>query len=167
MCDRYFRRLDAMRFPNIKSGVIFAAMVVLCCAALVRAGQMPTDANEKSAISNTGSLADHPFNSSKTIDGNLSSALHRMMVAVLIVILLGVAAMYASKKVLPKFSHSQGKRIKVVETIHLGTRKTVHLLEIGDQQILIGSTHDRITKLADIFSEKGFPLGQTDKQGAE
>ncbi len=89
----------------------------------------------------------------------MNSSLIRIIAAVLIVVLLGAAAVYASKKLLPKWSASQGKKIKVIETIHLGTRKTVHLLEVGNQQILIGTTADSISKLADLFPEKGFPVG--------
>lgn len=103
-----------------------------------------------------------------TTDANLGGGLYRMILAVSIVVALGVAALYTSKKVLPKFALPQGKKIKVLETVHLGSRKMVHLLEIGGQQILIGSTNDRITKLADIMDvelEKNFPLGRTHPAG--
>ena len=56
--------------------------------------------------------------------------------------------------------HMQGKKIQIIETFHLGSRKTLHLLEVSGQQILIGSTPDGITKLADIFTEKEFPLSK-------
>jgi flagellar biogenesis protein FliO len=46
-----------------------------------------------------------------------------------------------------------GKQIRIIETVHLGPRKSVHLLKIGDKQILIGSTNENITKLADVMDE--------------
>jgi flagellar biogenesis protein FliO len=69
---------------------------------------------------------------------------------------------------MPRLAPSQGKKVKVLETVHLGPRKMVHLLEIGGQQILIGSTPDKITKLADIMDieiEKSFPLSRTRPAG--
>lgn len=72
------------------------------------------------------------------------------MVSVLLVISLGIAAIYASKRLLPKITNSPGRQIRVIETVHIGPRKSLHLLEIGNQRLLIGSTSESITKLADI-----------------
>ncbi|NIR11629.1 MAG: hypothetical protein GTN82_39950, partial [Candidatus Aminicenantes bacterium] len=69
---------------------------------------------------------------------------------VVLVAVLGVAAVYASKKLLPKITNLPGKEIHIAETVHLGPRKTVHLLRIGKQWLLIGSTNENITKLADV-----------------
>ena len=74
----------------------------------------------------------------------------KMMLMVLLVIVLGAAAIYISKKFLPRLTNLPGKKIRVIETVHLGPRKAVHLLKIGNQQLLIGSTNDNITKLADL-----------------
>ena len=74
----------------------------------------------------------------------------RAMLAVLFIVVLGVAAVYVSKKLLPKLTNLPGKEIRVVETVHLGPRKAVHVLEIGGRRLLIGSTNENVTKLADI-----------------
>jgi flagellar biosynthetic protein FliO len=74
----------------------------------------------------------------------------KMMLSVVLVIALAVAAMYLSKKVLPKVTKASGKEIRVVETSYLGPRKALHLVEIGPQKLLIGSTNERITTLAHI-----------------
>ena len=73
-----------------------------------------------------------------------------MMSSVLLVIVLGAAAIYISKKLLPKITRLPGKEIHIVETVHLGPRKTVHLLKIGGRKLLIGSTNENITRLADV-----------------
>ncbi len=78
----------------------------------------------------------------------------KMMLSVLLVVVLGIAAVYVSRRLLPKLKNLPGRRIKVVETVHLGPRKAVHLLEIDNQCILVGSTNDRIIKLADITTSK-------------
>ena len=74
----------------------------------------------------------------------------RAMLAVLFVIVLGAAAVYVSKKLLPKLTSLPGKEIRVIETVHLGPRKAVHVLEIGSRRLLIGSTNENVTTLADI-----------------
>jgi flagellar biogenesis protein FliO len=156
-----------MRLLKRKSVAIFAALLFFICTAFAYSEQSSVNKDEKSFLSNSSSLTNFQQNS-EAANGNLSSTLHRMMLAVSIVLILGVAGIYASKKILPKLAYTQGKKIKVVETVHLGSRKTVHLLEIGGQQILIGSTNDRITKLADIIdivSEKDFLLGRTNTMG--
>ncbi|NQT03593.1 MAG: flagellar biosynthetic protein FliO, partial [Planctomycetes bacterium] len=43
-----------------------------------------------------------------------------------------------------------GKEIRIAETVHLGPRKAVHLLEVGGRRFLIGSTNENITRLADL-----------------
>ena len=74
----------------------------------------------------------------------------RAILAVLFVLVLFVAAIYVSKKLLPKIANLPGKEIRIIETVHLGPRKTVHLLEIDNRRFLIGSTNENITKLADL-----------------
>jgi len=75
------------------------------------------------------------------------------VLAVLFVLALFIAAIYVSKKLLPKITNLSGKEIRIVETVHLGPRKAVHLLEIGNRRFLIGSTNENITKLADLGSD--------------
>jgi flagellar biosynthetic protein FliO len=82
---------------------------------------------------------------------------------VLLVISLGAAVIYLSKKLLPRLN-LPGKRIQVSETVHLGPRKAIHLIKIGKQTLLIGSTNENITKLADVtdqLSEVDLPVNQT------
>ncbi len=57
---------------------------------------------------------------------------------------------YVSKKLLPKISNLPGKQIRVIETHHLGPRKSIHLIAAGSRRLLIGSTSETITMLADV-----------------
>ena len=77
----------------------------------------------------------------------------KMMVSVLFLIALGAAAIYVSKRFLPKITNLPGKEIRIAETVHLGPRKAVHLLEVGERRFLIGSTNENITRLADLEME--------------
>ncbi|MHC4616147.1 MAG: FliO/MopB family protein [Planctomycetota bacterium] len=74
----------------------------------------------------------------------------KTVIAVVLVIALGAAAIYTSKKLLPRITNLPTKEIRVIETAHLGPRKMLHLLRIGNQRLLIGSTNERITMLADV-----------------
>ena len=74
----------------------------------------------------------------------------KMMLSVLLVVGLGVGALYLSKRVLPNLTKACGKEIRVVETTYLGPRKALHLVEIGNQRLLIGSTNESIAALAQI-----------------
>ncbi|MHC4425992.1 MAG: FliO/MopB family protein [Planctomycetota bacterium] len=100
----------------------------------------------------TGSLfANDPnFSGKPGYDTGSGELFVRAMLAVLFVVVLGAAAIYASKKLLPKIVNLPGKEIRIVETVHLGPRKAVHLLEIGNRRFLIGSTNENVTKLADV-----------------
>jgi len=77
----------------------------------------------------------------------------KMMVSVLFLIALGAAAIYVSKRFGAKIANLSGKEIRITETVHLGPRKAVHLLEIGERRFLIGSTNENITRLADLEME--------------
>jgi flagellar biogenesis protein FliO len=74
----------------------------------------------------------------------------RMMLSVGLVIGLGAAALYLSRKVLPRVAHAPGKEIRILETAYLGPRKALHLVEVGSQRLLIASTNDRVTMLAPV-----------------
>jgi flagellar biosynthetic protein FliO len=77
----------------------------------------------------------------------------RMMLSLLLVIGLGAAAFVLSKKVLPRVARGSAKEIRVVETIYLGPRKALHLVEVGHRRLLIGSTNESITPLATVSDE--------------
>jgi flagellar biosynthetic protein FliO len=74
----------------------------------------------------------------------------RMMLAVVIVIVLGAAALYLSRKVLPRMTHAGGREIRIVETACLGPRKAIHLVEVGNQRLLIASTAENVTMLTSV-----------------
>lgn len=101
-----------------------------------------------------GSAPKDPNSSSSTsARAGTRELFFKMMVSVLLVVGLGAAAIYASRRLVSRITNPPGKRIKVVETAYLGPRKAVHLLRIGDLWILVGSTNENITKLAELTSD--------------
>jgi len=107
--------------------------------------------NQQSRFEAGALFANDPNFSARVSDNSATRELFfKTMLAVLLVIVLGAAAIYTSKKLLPRITNLPGKRIHILETVHLGPRKTVHLIEVGGQQLLIGSTNENITTLADL-----------------
>jgi len=76
-----------------------------------------------------------------------------MILSILLVVGLGAVAIYASKKLAGKITNLPGKKIKVVETVYIGPRKAVHLITVGERCLLIASTNENITKLADLTTD--------------
>ncbi|UCF42304.1 MAG: flagellar biosynthetic protein FliO [Planctomycetota bacterium] len=151
-----------------KKIVAFLAAVALCGGVLVvcHAQSAPAEAAKPSFENPNPIFAKDPNLITKGPDSlDTRELFFKLMVSVLLVIALGVAAIYASKRLLPKITNLPGRKIHVIETVHLGPRKSVHLVKIGNQRILIGSTNESITKLADIndaFSEIDLPSQQID-----
>jgi len=163
-----------------KKIVAFLVAVALVSGALAAPAYAKETALQKKgpAQSTTGEQAKPLSDNSSSLFANdpnfsLSSAnslgtremFFKMMLSVLLVIALGVAAIYISKKFLPRITNLPGKKIRVIETAHIGPRKMVHLLKIGNQRLLIGSTNESITKLADVtdaLSEMDLSATETD-----
>lgn len=135
---------------------VVAALIIIALGSgalavckLQSAADKPEQENSKFAA---GSLFANDPNFSAGPNSSISSSemFFKLMLSVLLVAVLGAAAIYASKKLLPRITNLPGKKIRIVETVHLGPRKALHLVEIGDQRLLIGSTNENITRLADV-----------------
>lgn len=143
-----------------KKIVAFLVVVALGSGALVLySAQSTTTGPAKPLFDNSTSLFANDPNLSDKPPGSFDTRelFFKMMLAVLLVILLGVAAVYISKKLLPRITNLSGKEIRIIETVHLGPHRAVHLLKIGNQRLLIGSTGESITKLADVTAPPQVP----------
>ncbi len=152
--DPALRETSVVRYK--KKIVVFLITVALGSSALlVCSARSATDGTElKNSKSKAGSLFANDPNFSGRPDGSTGNQelFFKMMVSVLFVVAMGAAAIYVSKKFLPKITNLSGKEIHIAETVHLGPHKAVHLLEIGNRRLLIGSTNENITRLADLTS---------------
>jgi len=74
----------------------------------------------------------------------------KMLVLVMVVLGLGIGGCYFSKKFGTKISRLSNKEVHVLETAHLGPRKVLHLVGIGQRRLLVASTNENITLLADV-----------------
>jgi len=139
-----------------KKIVVLLAIITLGSAALMVASPYLKGNESKLENSKTNSLYVNDPNFSIAAKNNLgrSELFSKMVLSILLVVALGAAAIYASRKLLPHTGLS-GKEMKIIETVHLGPRKSVHLLKIGGRRLLIGSTAENITKLADVTDVLG------------
>jgi flagellar protein FliO/FliZ len=74
----------------------------------------------------------------------------RTIVSLAIVVGLGAGAAYLLRRMGPRLHQIQGKQIRVVETTGLGPKKALHIVEVGRQRFLIGSTPEQVTLLAQV-----------------
>jgi flagellar biosynthetic protein FliO len=152
-----------MRCSNKK--VVFVITVILGCGVILVCSAQSTADAEKHASDRGGAELENSQSESKSLFENdpdflkktnngsgTQELFFKFMLSVLFLVALGAAGIYISKRFLPKISNLSGKEIRIAETVHLGPRKAVHLLEIGERRFLIGSTNENITKLADLTS---------------
>ena len=136
------------------TAVIVTAMLVVCSTKSATGDSEPekTKAKGQGSKFTTASLfaGDPNFSSKQDESSGNKELFYKMMLSVLLVVALGAAAIYTSRKLLPRITNLPGKEIRIVETVHIGPRKTLHLLKIGNQSLLLGSTGENITKLADV-----------------
>ena len=83
-------------------------------------------------------------------DYDVRAMLYKLCAAVGTVLVLGGAAIYLMRVVMPKLRPGSTKRVRIAEIHHLGGRKMVHLIEVGHRQLLVGSTPTQISMLADV-----------------
>ncbi len=130
--------------------VVLGSGVLLVCSA--RSATDGTELENSKSKSNSLFENDSGFSTRTGDKPGIRELFFKMILSVLFLVVLGVAAIYVSKKFLPKITKLPGKEIRIAETVHLGPRKAVHLLEVGERRFLIGSTNESITRLADLTS---------------
>lgn len=140
---------------------ILAALLSLgLAAATADAGQADTDASpllwsrgDKAVGTDADTLElgekqDETDEESKRFDSG--SLVTQSLAAVLVILVLGAAAIFVVKRVLPRIGIAQGRRINVLETVYLGSRRSLHMVQVGDRTLLVGDTRERLGLLADL-----------------
>ncbi len=131
----------------------FVVTAVLVGGILPVWGMRPAPAEQQKALparSASLSVNEEDFGAPGAGKFQNSELFYKMTLSVLLVIGLGAAAIYLTKRVLPKITGGPSKEIHILETAHIGQRRAVHLVKAGDRMLLIGSTNGSITKLADL-----------------
>ncbi len=97
-----------------------------------------------------------------------SSLMQQFFVAMLLVAVLGTAAFLLSKKIVPKLTMTKGRNLSVIETVSIGPRKNLHVVEIaGKRNLLIASTNEHISFISDITETMADSRQSSDQTSGE
>ena len=131
--------------------VTAAALITSLAAAVIAegkpAGTPPADPGTREAGENPAPTESEYF-AKKPDNYGTGSFFYRSMTALMLVVALGAAAMWVTKKLSGRIGTPLYRRITVTDTVHLGNKKTLHIVDIEGQRLLIGSTQDSISRLA-------------------
>jgi flagellar biogenesis protein FliO len=84
--------------------------------------------------------------------GDITGLMWQMLAAALVVLAVGTLALFVVKRLLPRIRQASHKQISVLETAYLGSRKAVHLLQVGSRKLLVASSPEGVVRLDDVTS---------------
>lgn len=161
-----------------RSIAILAGMLLLCGAAMAigdgrddsttQPGAGRTHSTDAPASPLAGKRDQPPLPEEWDVrrDTNTTDMLHKTLLLIVLVAVLGGACWLVARKFLPRFRQGPvGRRVRVLETTPLNTRQAVHLLEVGTRRILVASTRETVTMLSDVtagFEESDSPAAFPD-----
>jgi flagellar biogenesis protein FliO len=85
-----------------------------------------------------------------TDDQASARLLWQSLAAVLVILALGGIGTWVVKRLLPRIASARGTRMQLIETFHLAPQQAVHLMQVGNLNLLIGASRERLTLLADV-----------------
>jgi flagellar biogenesis protein FliO len=158
LCNELKRYLMILK----KRVTLLALLALLGCGAAVCVSRAQATTSAKTVNPSVWALGD--ANQSTTIPPQNSStgeAMRTLMISIVVLIVIGTAAIYATKKWLPKIGLAKGKNIAVIESVQLAPNRAVHLVQVGSQRFLLGSSNESVRMLADVT------LALTDESGKD
>jgi len=133
-----------------KKRILLVGILLVFCAAGQWLLQAP-QANAQSPDSSLKNLTDPEKSQDDTDPDDLRQKLVRQLILMIVIVaLFGVGLWWFAKRYSRGLMGGRGKLVTVAETLPLGPRKMVHVLEVGPRKLLLGSTADSIRFLADI-----------------
>ncbi len=94
-------------------------------------------------------------------DGGLGGPLWQMIGIVVVIAVLGVVGLWMVRRYGPRIQQRRGRHISVLETACLGPNKNVHLLRVGKRELLVSSTREHVSMLADVTGAVGESFEET------
>ena len=154
-----------------KKRILLIAILLFFCLAgqwLLRSGHA---AAESPGSPETSALqADKPASQDETSPSNLKQPyfdqesgdlrlqlVRQLITMIAFVALIGIVVWWFARRYSKGLMGGKGKTVMVTETVPLGPRKMVHILEVGSRKLLLGSTADSIRFLADVTEAIGIP----------
>lgn len=74
----------------------------------------------------------------------------QFIIMLLFVALIGVAAWFLLKKMNNPWLRGKGCHLSVIETLPLGARRSIHLIQAGNKQLLISNSPEGVRLLTDM-----------------
>lgn len=106
---------------------------------------MTDNALSSSTLSN--SALSNPSLSNPSLSNPMSSGYLIQLILGLVVVILCVVALAWFAKKMNKFHSSSDESIKIITAISMGTREKIVLLQVGEEQLLVGVSPGNINKL--------------------
>lgn len=78
-----------------------------------------------------------------------TSIISRLLGSIVIILVLGTAAYYMTKKMGFKVRPISGRYIEIVESVSIGSGKQLHLIRSCGKDILVSSTANEIRKISE------------------
>ena len=87
-------------------------------------------------------------------DSSFGNLPMQLLASLLVVLVLGGVAIVVLRRLLPRLKWGrlvgQGRKIRLVESVSIGPRQRVHLLEVRGRSLLIAASRDGVRMLADV-----------------
>lgn len=83
-------------------------------------------------------------------DSDRPNVLGRMLAYAVVILVLGTAAVFVTKRYLPRVRSASGRGIRMVNSVYLGPRKQVHVLQVGSQRFLVASCRDNVSLVSEL-----------------
>ncbi len=93
--------------------------------------------------------------------GDANAMLWRMLASVLIIAILGAAAYFGIRRLGPRFRLVPKRKIHLIETLPLGARKSLHLVEVDGQRLLLGASRENVAILTELAAADAEGAGES------
>jgi flagellar biogenesis protein FliO len=144
-----------------KKRILWIGILLVICIAgqwMLRSGHAAADSsNSQTLLPHNPSPADTASAESQNLDLLHRQLVRQLITMILIVALFGVGLWWFARRYSKGLMGGKGNMVTVAETIPLGPRKMVHILQVGSRKLLLGSTADSIRFLADITDAVELP----------
>jgi len=112
-----------------------------------------TDGNANSAANDSPALLDTQARPNPAVDAqasNLGLPVLRTLGGLGLVLCLMTGGYFVAKKIAPRYfaKSASEKSLKVIETLPMGDKRTISMIEVGDSRFLVGITPHQINLLA-------------------
>jgi flagellar biosynthetic protein FliO len=135
--------------------------IVLIACSLAPLGRCAEDANSIAPLKSVQTTPSIPWKGFGVTPDKLpkqTDLFRQFATAIGFVVVLGIGAFYASRRLGPRWNPTRGRHLRIIESIGLGPHRQIHLLEVDGRRLVVGSTAQAIGLIAEI-GETAEPKG--------